>query len=641
MAAIAANVAKIPAWEVARRKRSYKQFISLNCVKDSTIQLSDANASNFDVTKLDVEKMKTLLLNCVAALGIVQQELDRQAQPLIVEEGDQPAVTKETQAALNKVFKASLTTMATAMLHDGSELPKQSNSVDSLLRSFPVDYMQIDGRNWLPLHYAVCAPSVAEDAFKTIYANDPMALQKHHLQGTGNLTGFTPAHLLCMQEMTNRNVSLVRHFSLINQQAFTMSASYTGRGDPLLYSYSALHAACDLGQPTEELLKHLLQLDSSQTKKMYKEKGLNPVGLLCKNSNSDDRSIACLLEVDSSAEVVWRGIVGCLKSSGDSHLLEKVEMLLKANPDAAKHRDSNGSNLLHFCREQRYLSPALCIEVMKRILAIHKDAVREVDSSLWLPIHIAARYASLEVLEFLLGLYKESATMLSTSSTNLLYLAVHASKKTDMEAKVKFLCTRYPAMLLQVTDYGRTPFISAVFTKNIPAMRIFYEIGGQEQLRTPMAHMDADDENNGRLPLHMVINWHADCLRGSLLSPEADCFRMLLRWYPQAAAIEGGVDMVFNNDNDEEEEEEESRIVFKKTPYQLAVDEDLPPYYRRLLLRAAPELDPVELRRMNYEERRMAMFLAFTAVTTQVKPLLMARLRFEKKDLVKHVISFL
>ena len=641
MAAIAAKAAKIPAWEVGRKSRCYKQFISLNCVKDSTIQLNDANANDFDVKKLDVEKMKTLLLNCVAALGIVQQELDRQAQPLIVEEGDQPVVTKETQAALNKVFKASLTTMATAMLHDGSELPKQSNSVDSLLRSFPVDYTQIDGRNWLPLHYAVCAPSVTEDDVKRIYAIDPMALQKHHLQGTGNLLGFTPAHLLCMQEMSNRNVSLVRHFSLINQQAFIMSASYAGRGDPLLYSYSALHAACDLGQPTEELLKHLLQLDSCQTKKMRREQGLTPLGLLCNNGNSNDRSIACLLQVDSSAEVVWNGIVGCLQSSDDSHLLEKVEMLLKANSDAAKHRDSNGSNLLHFCR---YLSSALCIEVMKRILAIHTDAVREANADGWLPIHSAARYSTVEVMEFLLGLYKESATMLSPSSVNLLYLAIHNSKNTNMEAKVKYLSSRYPAMLLQMTDYGRTPFISAVFTKNIPAMRMLYEIGGQEQLRTPMAHMDADEKNNGRLPLHMVIKWHAYWLRGSLLSPEADCFRMLLRWYPQAAGTEGGVDMVFNNDDDEEEEEdeeEESRIVFKKTPYQMAVDEKLPPYYRRLLLRAALELNPVELRRMNYEERRMAMFLAFSAVTTQPTPLLMARLRFEKKDLVKHVISFL
>ena len=60
-----------------------------------------------------------------------------------------------------------------------------------------------------------------------------------------------------------------------------------------------------------------------------------------------------------------------------------------------------------------------------------------------------------------------------------------------------------------------------------------------------------------------------------------------------------------------------------------------------MLLRATPDLDPAELHRLNWAERRMAMFLAFRAVTTDITPLLMARLRFENKDLVKHIVSFL
>ena len=99
---------------------------------------------------------------------------------------------------------------------------------------------------------------------------------------------------------------------------------------------------------------------------------------------------------------------------------------------------------------------------------------------------------------------------------------------------------------------------------------------------------------------------------------------MLLHQYPEATGIVGGVG-----------------IYKKKTPYQLAVDKYLPSYYLRLLLRAAPNLNPVELHRLNYEERRMAIFLAFRARTSATEPPLLARLRFEKMDLVKHVISFL
>ena len=98
---------------------------------------------------------------------------------------------------------------------------------------------------------------------------------------------------------------------------------------------------------------------------------------------------------------------------------------------------------------------------------------------------------------------------------------------------------------------------------------------------------------------------------------------MFLRLYPEAAGIEGGVG------------------ILKMTPYQLAVDENLPPYYLRLLLRAAPNLSPTKLRRLNYAERRLAMFLSFKAVTSQKKPVALKRLCSENKDLVKLVVSFL
>ena len=111
---------------------------------------------------------------------------------------------------------------------------------------------------------------------------------------------------------------------------------------------------------------------------------------------------------------------------------------------------------------------------------------------------------------------------------------------------------------------------------------------------------------------------------------------MFLRWHPEAAGIEGGVDVAVVEDEDNDED-----VNGRKTPYQLAIDGNLPPYYLRLLLRAAPDLNPAELHRLNYAERRMAMFLAFKAVTSQKKPVVLKRLCFENKDLVKHVMSYL
>ena len=300
-------------------------------------------------------------------------------------------------------------------------------------------------------------------------------------------------------------------------------------------------------------------------------------------------------------------------------------MLLKANPEAAKYCDSDtdNDNLLHSAAQQGKMPLKLCIDVMQRILAIHKDAVQEVNVNGWLPVHYAVK-----VMEFLLGLYPESASVFTTDGLfNLLRLTIMDTKNiiSGMEAKVRFLCSRYPAMIPERDNIGWIPLHCAVWIRNTPAAQILCETDGQEQVRTSIVYpTDANRKRNGWLPLHLLINRNIESLRNSLFSKEADFFRMLLRWYPEAVGIEAGIG-----------------VAYKKTPYQLAIDGNLPPYYLRLLLRAAPDLNPAEFHRLNYEERRMAMFLTFKARTSATEPPLLARLRFEKKDLVKRVIFFL
>jgi hypothetical protein len=83
----------------------------------------------------------------------------------------------------------------------------------------------------------------------------------------------------------------------------------------------------------------------------------------------------------------------------------------------------------------------------------------------------------------------------------------------------------------------------------------------------------------------------------SPLSAETNMLRYLLRHYPAAVTIRAGPD-----DGN-------------KNVYELAIEHKHPDFVRRLLLRAAPELDPDELRRLNFAERRMALFLAHCAIS--------------------------
>ena len=217
-----------PAWE-QRKKSSIELFAKLKCFKTGYEEMN-ADAVAVDITILDAEKMKTLILDAVAALGIIQQK-----KPLPQEDGQ--LLTTEMQAVSNKVF---VTSLATAMIHCGTDIPTQDASIQRLLRVFPEDEKQADGRSWLPLHWAFVADSMTEEDVKVLFTRDPMALQRYH-QNDAVCFGYTPAHLLCMKEVTQRNMSLIRHFSIINQQSFIMNAHYPGRGNPLLYGYSALH----------------------------------------------------------------------------------------------------------------------------------------------------------------------------------------------------------------------------------------------------------------------------------------------------------------------------------------------------------------------------------------------------------------
>jgi ankyrin repeat protein len=151
--------------------------------------------------------------------------------------------------------------------------------------------------------------------------------------------------------------------------------------------------------------------------------------------------VKCLVEVDKSEEVVGDAALACLEGYGSAvaksadaavvdwrngRVCGMVEMLLKANPGAAKHRNSNGVNILHrVCRGS--FPSHLCIGIVKLVIALHKDAVQKASASGWLPVHSAARYCDVEVMELLLGLYPEAASAVTSDGRNLLFLAVEDS----------------------------------------------------------------------------------------------------------------------------------------------------------------------------------------------------------------------
>ena len=431
-----------------RTKASFDLYKELGCLRGGGGD--DGELTITDVGRLDVEKMMARALDCVAAVYEAQRVRVAQKQPLKLRE-DGEALTPEQQASRNKVFRAALKAAATGLTHDGA--PKQGDlqcPIHRLLLAFPDSDKLTDGRGWLPMHWAVVADEdkesgVTEADVKAVYGTDLMALRTHHLAAvtytdTARKTfGYTPAHMLCGLEMTEKNMSLVRQLSKSNPRAFTMTAVDRTRKP---YGKRALHVACMNRRRTEALLRLLLQLDPSQMEPNVASRG--PLGLLCAHSaDLDECQFGCLVEADSSVEVVYDAIYTCIiQASTFKNRVQTVAKLLEINPAAAQHADDGQRNLTHwtcFCSDR--MAAADCIEILKLVLARHKDALKETGH--------AAMASPVEVLDFVLSEYPEAAAVTDSRAMNLLHLAADCGPPEYRAAKARLLCARYPAMMLQ------------------------------------------------------------------------------------------------------------------------------------------------------------------------------------------------
>ena len=461
---------------------------------------------------------------------------------------------------------------------------------------------------------------------------------------------------------------------------------------------SFLHIACRYGTPTVKLLQYLLQLDASQV--LISGGNNNPVirtrntplGHLCykmmEKSDDDDLPFVdlmnCLLLPGKSAQQCLDAVTECLvhphvhkqnhyrrskipldpvdekhrssflwiieavlkacpkNDQGTGDLLTKVvgnvmnradtdlfidvmKLVLSHDSDAAKRVDNR--KVLHYAIVRRPVG------VIKFLLDHYKDAVKEADQYDRLPVFIAAQESSFEVMKLLLELFPEGANVIPSPDwqKNLLQAAI-----TNRE-KVEYLSSKYPAMLERRDNRGYLPIHSAAegdsFDWNI--MRIICEAGGIEQLKMPIVDpTDTTNYRNGYLPLHLLLHDNSDYFEGKESDTERagrdDALRYFLRMYPEAAGIVAGAG--------------KSPATRPMNAYQMALTwcKGISEQYLRLILRAAPHLDPAALHRYNYEQRRMALFVACRARFRKgkKKPLL-AQLRLENHDLFRYVVSFL
>jgi ankyrin repeat protein len=591
--------------EDRRIRASYELFARLDCCSGEYDEDFDYDTA---LALMVEDRMRFHILNCLAALLIVQIQKNK----------DRSVDAHKCEVVKRKVFVRAISMMINA-------------EFDSpIVSAFPDDDDDLSNkRSWLPMHFAIAFTVeniISEEDIHVLHDANPLAMHSlSEIDEEGDPTGYTPIDLLCMQKKPN--MSVVRKICLLDPQAF-VSSDHSGK--------SALHIIAQHSE-SMEMLQSILQMDHSLTKKKVigpMAGKATPLGLLSGRSvfPSFDDMIKCLIDTDSTIEVIYDGVRNCMlqykkspfqgisPGSRGHRSLILLGKLLDANANVANH-----SGIFRMVCGGSFRGE-LGIAVLTLFHSKNSEGIRAYHKGR-LPVHIAASHSSLDMLKFLVRAYPESLTMvvgrqkIKYEGCTLLHLPLLDSDSyvAEATAKIEYILHLCPALIHVKDIRGHTPLhCSLVFggKLKIECIKAFCSTD-ESVVRDKCTPTNTDLFYSQQLPLHLFIECQSPMME---VSDEGDCFRLLLRLYPAAAGIKDG------------------RLA---SPYDLAVQNNLSVYFLRLLLNTDPTIDPVARSNLNYVARREGMFLAFSALSTTLEPTVWVKLRDEYKDLLRHVISYL
>jgi ankyrin repeat protein len=429
-------------------------------------------------------------------------------------------------------------------------------------------------RSWHPLHWASMSSSFRAGDIKALVDEDTESLMRVDcVQQKATAGHYAVA-------VSNPSIStlqvLVASFPRI---AFVKDAS-----DCVMLHWAAQYSR------SVETLQYLLQLNPEATKAKDKQNN-TPLNLLLNRKYFPEllAMVRCLAEADPSSLLIASNERGCplhtaLFRKEDEDFEALVDLLLSINPESAKVKGRRLQLPLHTACSRETAIP---LSVIRKLLAVYEEAVGKVDGLGWLPIHWASQWSTVDVVKYLLPLCPAALPRTATQCVTTMMHRTAARIQNDGCDMIEFIHSVFPESVRVKDEQGHLPLhYAAFYGKYFSTTEAIY--------RLHPAAIKVKDAN-GELPLYKVI-----CLR-KFDHPNGDdmkVLRFLLNAYPQGVA-----ERTKSNDS-----------AVKGNVFSYVDSESCPVYQRRAFLLAMPTLKPAELRRLNYVERRGAMFLIFAAV---------------------------
>jgi ankyrin repeat protein len=446
----------------------------------------------------------------------------------------------------------------------------------------------------LALHYAARYSNNAE-VFKHLLQENPAAAT------TKGKDGYTPLHVL-VERLQPDGIDLLECLLNADPAALTMTDD---KGN------TPLHLAWRCWSESNLYAIHCLVEADSEALGILNSQNELPLHIVCRRAN------LATCEVLATFETVVVSYENDIDDANDSDVnlflaadsegntllhcachnvlnLKAIKLLIERCPQVAKLMNNDGAYPLQILLRESDISTRYEVDVeeLRDVIALLMKSSEEVlpggaigVSSRFVPLHWAVSGGwSIEVIRMLSEAYPEALKSNVGAYGTPLHIAALYSSNLEV---LQYLHSKQPAAIQTPTVGSQwLPLHCAVLSSSFEVFRFVFECH-------PAAIRAGSDE--GENPLHILAQSIGDWSEVNPLSERADILRHILATHPLSLSVA-------NADDTDPYEDFTTRFVSDSC------------YFHRILLHAVPTKDPALLRKLNYRERREAVFLIFSAL---------------------------
>jgi ankyrin repeat protein len=225
------------------------------------------------------------------------------------------------------------------------------------------------------------------------------------------------------------------------------------------------------------------------------------------------------------------------------------------------------------------------------------------DESSCLPLHHCASNGNIEIFMQVYNMYPAAISIVAGTAGTPLKCAIMYGH----EEIVRIICTHHANCVSTPDSENELPLSEAIswYDASMAIVELVYDV-------YPQAMSICD--TYGYLPIHKLFYLNSFKSENDLA---ANKLRFILDKYPECVNIPNS----------------------PQNPYDLSLTK--PDFVQRLMLRAQPDIDLQRYHDLNYNARRMGIFLGFTAITKDGTQSLFHKLQVKNYDSFRVMISFL